>query len=243
MVLRHQTLTLLVAAATLVLTIVLYIYIPKGFFPIQDTGRYPGRLGSFGNGLVSGNDPACSRALGKIILKDPAVDSLSSFIGIDGTNTTLNSGRILINLKPIEERGDRRRRRHPALAAGAGPGGRESRCLCSPCRTSRWRTASAARSSSTLSRILTRTSSMPLPHACSRRLQTVSPVARCGERPGGGRAVYTLGLRPQHGLSSRHLPLDHRPNAIRRLRPARSVHDLYAVQPIPRGLGGEPDVS
>ena len=102
-VLRHQTTTLLVAAATLVLTILLYIYIPKGFFPIQDTGVIQGI--SEASETVSFPEMATlQQELGKIILKDPAVESLSSFIGIDGTNTTLNSGRILINLKPLDER-------------------------------------------------------------------------------------------------------------------------------------------
>ena len=102
-VLRHQTLTLLVAAGTLVLTILLYIYIPKGFFPIQDTGVIQGI--SEASETVSFPEMATlQQELGKIILEDPAVESLSSFIGIDGTNTTLNSGRILINLKPLDER-------------------------------------------------------------------------------------------------------------------------------------------
>ena len=98
-VLRHQTATLMVAAATLALTILLYLYIPKGFFPIQDTGVIQGV--SEAAQTVSFQEMSKEQqALGKIILKDPAVASLSSFIGIDGTNATLNSGRILINLKP-----------------------------------------------------------------------------------------------------------------------------------------------
>jgi multidrug efflux pump len=118
-VLRHQTATLLVAAGTLVLTILLYIYIPKGFFPIQDTGVIQGV--SEAAQTVSFREMATEQqALGKIILKDPAVASLSSFIGIDGTNATLNSGRILINLKPLEERkinaSDVIRRLQPELA-------------------------------------------------------------------------------------------------------------------------------
>ena len=122
-VLRHQTITLLVAATTLVLTILLYIYIPKGFFPIQDTGVIQGV--SEASETVSFPEMArLQEQLGKIILQDPAVESLSSFIGIDGTNTTLNSGRILINLKPIEERGigasDVIRRLQPELAQVAG---------------------------------------------------------------------------------------------------------------------------
>jgi multidrug efflux pump len=122
-VLRHQTATLMVAAATLVLTILLYVYIPKGFFPIQDTGVIQGI--SEAAQTVSFHEMANEQqALDKIILNDPAVESLSSFIGIDGTNTTLNSGRILINLKPIDQRNitasDVIRRLQPELASVPG---------------------------------------------------------------------------------------------------------------------------
>jgi multidrug efflux pump len=102
-VLRFQTITLLVALATLVLTVVLYIVIPKGFFPVQDTGVIQGI--SQANQSVSFDDMARKQQeLARIILQDPAVESLSSFIGADGINTTLNSGRISINLKPLDER-------------------------------------------------------------------------------------------------------------------------------------------
>ncbi len=102
-VLRYQTITLLVAAATLVLTVFLYIVIPKGFFPVQDTGVIQGI--SQANQSISYQAMAeKQQELANIILQDPAVESLSSFIGADGINTTLNSGRISINLKPIEER-------------------------------------------------------------------------------------------------------------------------------------------
>ncbi len=102
-VLKHQLATLIVAVATLVLTIILYVIVPKGFFPVQDTGIIQG----ISEATESISFPLMAQRqqqLSAIILKDPAVDSLSSFIGIDGTNTTLNSGRILINLKPLEER-------------------------------------------------------------------------------------------------------------------------------------------
>ena len=89
------------------------------------------------------------QALAEVILQDPAVESLSSFIGIDGTNTTLNSGRIQINLKPLRGAQAQRQRRHPPAAARAGAGRRASRSSCSPCRTSPSRTGSAAPSSST----------------------------------------------------------------------------------------------
>jgi len=122
-VLRHQTGTLMVAAATLVCTVLLYVYIPKGFFPIQDTGVIQGVSES----AQTVSFPEMARQqqeLASIILKDKAVESLSSFIGIDGINTTLNSGRILINLKPLEARGlsasDVIRRLQPELARVAG---------------------------------------------------------------------------------------------------------------------------
>jgi multidrug efflux pump len=102
-VLKHQTATLCVAVGTVALTLVLYLVVPKGFFPVQDTGIIQGI--SEAPGSVS--FPAIAegqQALAKVILRDPAVESLSSFIGVDGTNTTLNSGRILINLKPLAER-------------------------------------------------------------------------------------------------------------------------------------------
>src|SRR5208283_3522213 len=102
-VLRHQNATLIVAAATLVLTVLLYIFIPKGFFPVQDTGIIQG----ISEAAQSISFPAMAdkqQQITHLILQDPAVESLSSFIGIDGTNTTLNSGRIQINLKPLEVR-------------------------------------------------------------------------------------------------------------------------------------------
>ena len=102
-VLRFQTITMLVAVATLVLTIYLYIVIPKGFFPTQDTGVIQG-ISQAPASISFAAMEQKQQALARIVLEDPAVESLSSFIGADGTNTTLNSGRISINLKPISER-------------------------------------------------------------------------------------------------------------------------------------------
>ena len=102
-VLRYRTTTLLVTAATLVGTILLYIYVPKGFFPVQDTGVILG-VSEGPQDVSFAAMVQRQRALADVILKDPAVESLSSFIGIDGINTTLNSGRIQINLKPLEQR-------------------------------------------------------------------------------------------------------------------------------------------
>jgi multidrug efflux pump len=102
-VLRYQTITLLVAATTLVLTIVLYIVIPKGFFPTQDTGVIQG-ISQAPETISFAAMAEKQQQLAAIVLQDPAVESLSSFIGADGTNTTLNSGRMSINLKPLNER-------------------------------------------------------------------------------------------------------------------------------------------
>ncbi len=102
-VLEFQGVTLLIALGTLALTIFLYIIIPKGFFPVQDTGVIQGI--SQAPPTISGPAMAAKQQeLAKIILEDPAVESLSSFIGADGTNTTTNSGRMSINLKPLEDR-------------------------------------------------------------------------------------------------------------------------------------------
>jgi len=102
-VLRHQTATLLVAIATFVLTILLYLVIPKGFFPIQDTGVIQG-ISEASQNISFKAMAERQQKLVDVLLKNPNVVSLSSYIGVDGDNTTLNSGRILINLKPHEER-------------------------------------------------------------------------------------------------------------------------------------------
>ncbi len=102
-VLDRQGATLLVAVATLALTVLLYIAVPKGFFPVQDTGVIQGITEapqSISFAAMAGRQ----QALAEVALRDPAVDSLSSFIGVDGANATLNAGRMLINLKPKRER-------------------------------------------------------------------------------------------------------------------------------------------
>ncbi len=118
-VLEHRNLTLAVAAATLVITVLLYIAIPKGFFPVQDTGEIQG-ISEADQSISFGEMATLQQRLAAVILQDPAVDSLSSFIGIDATNTTLNSGRIQINLKPLKQRNisasDVIRRLEPNLA-------------------------------------------------------------------------------------------------------------------------------
>ena len=97
-VLDHQGITLLTAIATLLLTVLLYVIVPKGFFPVQDTGMIQG-ISEAPQSISFSAMAERQQSLAKVILQDPAVESLSSFIGVDGTNVTLNSGRIMINLK------------------------------------------------------------------------------------------------------------------------------------------------
>jgi len=102
-VLQHQTTTLLVTASTLVLTLYLYVVVPKGFFPIQDTGVILG-ISEAAQNISFTSLAEHQQALARVILQDPDVASLSSFIGVDGTNLTPNTGRIQVNLKPRDER-------------------------------------------------------------------------------------------------------------------------------------------
>ena len=132
--LDHQGITLLVALGTFLLTGYLYVTIPKGFFPIQDTGVIQGVTQS-SEDVSFDRMAAQQQALAKAILADPDVESLSSFIGVDGTNVTLNSGRLLINLKPEDRAQGDGERDHPAPAAGDGRRRRAFRSSCSRCRT------------------------------------------------------------------------------------------------------------
>ncbi|KHL70062.1 multidrug transporter [Pseudomonas flexibilis] len=102
-VLRHQPLTLLVAVATLGLTVLLYLVVPKGFFPVQDTGLIQG-ISEAPQSISFQAMSERQQRLTEVILRDPAVAGLSSYIGVDGDNPTLNSGRLLINLIPHTER-------------------------------------------------------------------------------------------------------------------------------------------
>lgn len=102
-VMQRQGATLLIFFATVALTVVLYVIVPKGFFPVQDTGIIQG-FSEAQQSISFQGMAEQQQQLAKLILEDPAVESLSSFIGVDGINTTPNSGRFLINLKPLEQR-------------------------------------------------------------------------------------------------------------------------------------------
>ncbi len=102
-VLEHRFITLLITISTFIATVLLFIVIPKGFFPVQDTGVILG-ISEAPQTVSFVNMAERQQRLVDIVLKDPAVDNVSSFIGVDGTNTTLNSGRIQITLKPLDQR-------------------------------------------------------------------------------------------------------------------------------------------
>jgi multidrug efflux pump len=102
-ILRHRFATLMVTISTFVATVLLFIVIPKGFFPVQDTGVILG-ISEAPQTVSFASMAQRQQKLVDVVLQDPAVDNISSFIGVDGTNTTLNSGRIQINLKPLDER-------------------------------------------------------------------------------------------------------------------------------------------
>jgi multidrug efflux pump len=122
-VLERQGATLLVAVGMLVLTVVLYIVVPKGFFPVQDTGVIQG-ISEASQDVSFAAMAERQQALAQVILRDPGVESLSSFIGVDGQNITPNSGRMLINLKAHADRDARAidvmRRLQPELAKVPG---------------------------------------------------------------------------------------------------------------------------
>jgi len=105
-VLRHPWLTLSVALGTLLMTVLLWIMIPKGFFPQQDNGIIQGTLQA-PQSVSYASMAQRTRDVASVVMKDPAVESLTSFVGVDGTNPALNSARLQINLKPLDERDDR----------------------------------------------------------------------------------------------------------------------------------------
>ncbi|HTP38418.1 MAG TPA: MdtB/MuxB family multidrug efflux RND transporter permease subunit [Steroidobacteraceae bacterium] len=117
-VLDHQALVMWVALGTMALTVVLYVFIPKGFFPLQDNGILQGTTEA-GPTVSFAAMVERQQALADVIRRDPDVVSLSSFVGVDGTNTTLNNGRLLINLKPKEQRSDSLAGLEARLAADA----------------------------------------------------------------------------------------------------------------------------
>ncbi len=240
-VLKHQTATLVVAVATLAATVLLYLVIPKGFFPVQDTGVILG-VSEAPQSISFAAMAERQQALARAILKDPAVESLSSFIGIDGTNTTINSGRIQINLKPLEERKagaqDIIRRLQPELAKvdGIVLFMQPVQDLTVEDRVSRTQfqysleDADPKELATWVPRFLAKLQQQPeLRDVASDQLNAGLQTRLVLDRTTASR----LGITPQ----------DARRRAVRRLRPAADLDDVHAVEPVPRRSRGHAGLS
>lgn len=232
--LRHQRLTLLAMLATVALTGLLYLAVPKGFFPVQDGGVLQGVTQS----AQSTSFEAMSRrqqALAQSLLEDPDVASLSSFIGIDGMNATLNTGRLLVNLKPWSERGapladimarlDARARQVQGISLYLQP----VQELNIEDRVSRGQYQFTLTSPD--SALEPRPDPAPGRRAATGR-HLVGPAGRWPPGLPGGLARRRRAPGPDHGRRG--------PGALQRLWPAPGRHPVHAVQPVPRGAGGGP---
>ncbi len=214
---------------------------PKGFFPVQDTGVILG----ISEAPQSISFPAMAerqQALAGVILKDPAVASLSSFIGVDGTNTTLNSGRIQINLKPLDERrisaSDVIRRLQPQLATVEG-----ITLFMQPVQDL---TVEDRVSRTQYQYTLEDADPEELNRWAPKLVEALadaSGTARREQRSAGPGAGVHAGHRPQHGLAPGHHAAADRRHPLRRLRPAAGVDDVHPVEPVSRRAGGDAGVS
>ena len=225
-------------ASLCVVTLLLYVFIPKGFFPVQDTGEIQG----ISEAAQTISYPAMAerqQALAAAILKDPDVQSLSSFIGVDGTNSTLNSGRFLINLKPYGARSAsaseiiRRLTRETAGVVGIT-------LYMQPLQDI---TIDSAVSRTQYQFVVESTDNNdfaawipPLDAEIG-----VAPRARgCRQRPGATGHGHRPRHRPRHGRAFRHHAGDRGQRALRFVRAAHRVDDLLAVESIPRHPRGGP---
>ena len=234
-VLEHQPLTLLVAVLTLVVTVALYIVVPKGFFPVQDTGVIQG-ISVAAQTSSYGAMAEHQQALADAILKDPDVVSLSSFIGVDGTNMTLNSGRFLINLKPKDDRTLNasqialRLQQETADVPGVS-------LYLQPVQDL---TIDASVSRTQYQFVLENPNLSAFTDLGAETSAAAGRGARsdeCRQRPGATGADAQCGDRPGDGGAVRHHAGDRRQRAVRPVRPAHHHHDLYPVQPVPRDHG------
>ena len=223
------------------LTVLLYIIVPKGFFPVQDTGIIQG----ISEAPQAISFPAMAerqQELTKVILQDPAVEGLSSFIGVDGTNTTLNSGRILINLKPLEERhinaSDVIRRLQPELAKvdGITLYMQPVQDLTVEDRVSRTQ--------------YQYTLEDPDPNELNmwtarfvERLKQTAGTARRGHRPADAGLGGAAGDRPADCLAHGNFAADDRRDAVRRFRAAADLDAVHAVESVPHHSGDDAIVS
>ena len=235
-VLDHRGATLAVFALTLVLTAALYLLVPKGFFPLQDTGQLQG-ITEAAQSTSFAAMAEHQRALAARILQDPAVQSVASFIGVDGANTTLNAGRLQITLVPLVQRraGAADVARRLADATRDVPG---IALYLQPVQdlTIDDRTA---KTQYRYTSELARQRRVVALDCCAARAAAPAAAARAGrERPAGAGPAGLGRHRPRGRRAARRQRRGDRQRAVRRLRPAPRVHHLHAEQPVPRGAGG-----
>ena len=211
-VLGYQTITLLVAVATLVLTVVLYIVIPKGLFPVQDTGVIQG-ISQAPETISFAAMEKKQQQLAHIVLQDPAVESISSFIGADGTNTTLNSGRMSINLKPLNVRNmnasDVIRRLQTSLQPVEG-----IELYMEPVQNI---TVDDRVSRTQYQYTLEDSNSDELNLWTAKlvdKMKTVASTCRCGDRPANRRPGRIAGDRSRYRIAAWHCAVHHRQHAL-----------------------------
>ncbi len=234
-VLKHQPLTLLVAIGTMALTVVLYLAVPKGFFPVQDTGVIQG-ISEAPQSISFRAMSERQQRLAEVILQDPAVASLSSYIGVDGDNPTLNSGRLLINLTPRAERDVSAsqiiERLRPELARipGIELYLQPVQDLSIEDRVSRTQFQFSMESPD----ISLLEEWVPKLVSALREQPELTDVA--SDLQNRGLQVFLQIDRDMAGRLGRE-HCRYRQRTLRRLRPATNLHYLHPVQPVPRGAG------
>ena len=235
----HQSLTLFIAVVTLVVTVLLYIVVPKGFFPVQDTGLLQGI--SVASQTASFDSMAQhQQELADAILKDPDVVSLSSFIGVDGNNMTLNTGRFLINLKPKDDR--------TLNATQIATRIHQETCRCAR-RVSLYLqpvqdlTLDASVSRTQYQFVLENLNLLGVHRMGAEPSRATAEIARPDEyreRPAAAGAGCEPGDQPGKRGALRHHAGDGGQRAVRSVRAADHFDDLHAVEPVPRHHGGRP---
>ena len=235
-VLRHRFATLMVMLSTIALTGYLYVIIPKGFFPQQDTGQIVGIT----EASQDISFPAMSerqQALVDVLLKDPAIASVASYIGPGGPTATLNQGRVFIILKPKPERkasaDEIINRLKPKLAHIQG--------ITLYMQAAQDITIGARLSKTQYQYTLTDADSNELTHWASiylEKLRATRRHHRRRQRPGQFRPEAGCDGQSRGRVELRHPALDHRQHARRRLRPAHRLHDVHVAEPVPRHHGG-----
>ena len=237
-VLRHRFATLMVMLSTIALTGYLYVIIPKGFFPQQDTGQIVGIT----EASQDISFPAMSerqQALVDILLKDPAIESVASYIGPGGPTATLNQGRVFIILKPKPERKASAdqiiNRLKPKLAHIQG--------ITLYMQAAQDITIGARLSKTQYQYTLTDADSNELTHWASiylEKLRATRRHHRRRQRPGQCRPEAGCDGQSRGRVELRHPALDHRQHPRRRLRPAHRLHHVHLAEPVPRHLEVDP---